>query len=239
MYAGFIWYVNSSLMRWKRCVNSSSSMHSEKTHLHTYCRRANKMGGVGFFFSVTRLKVTSQEVESYRREQTVWETKLGELQARCTTLEDEKYEALAKVRESVQMAEDAALQKDQVTVLVSLSTTLSSAPFLKCFSQAKSSLQSVKLNDPRANVRIPSAQRNFACLQMCVWLYALPSGLVKRETEDRRTGEDKGGHQTADPGCCGPHQKRGGEFHMALTARCCGLFCRSWQWESMIQIPEW
>lgn len=125
------------------------------------------MGGVGFFFSVTRLKVTSQEVESYRREQTVWETKLGELQARCTTLEDEKYEALAKVRESVQMAEDAALQKDQVTVLVSLSDTLSSAPFLKCFS-LKSSLQSVKLYDPRPNIRIPSAQRNFACLQMCV-----------------------------------------------------------------------
>ncbi|KAG7222919.1 hypothetical protein INR49_015972, partial [Caranx melampygus] len=60
-----------------------------------------------------RLKVTSQEAESFRREQTVWETKLGELQARCTTLEDEKYEALAKVRESVQVAEEAALQKDQ------------------------------------------------------------------------------------------------------------------------------
>lgn len=40
---------------------------------------------------------------------------MGELQARCTTLEEEKYEALAKVRESVQMAEEAALQKDQVT----------------------------------------------------------------------------------------------------------------------------
>ncbi|XP_071360022.1 sodium channel and clathrin linker 1 isoform X2 [Trachinotus anak] len=60
-----------------------------------------------------RLKVTSQEAESFRREQTVWETRLGELQARCTTLEEEKYEALAKVRESVQVAEEAALQKDQ------------------------------------------------------------------------------------------------------------------------------
>uniref|UniRef100_A0A3B4T5C3 Sodium channel and clathrin linker 1 n=1 Tax=Seriola dumerili TaxID=41447 RepID=A0A3B4T5C3_SERDU len=60
-----------------------------------------------------RLKVTSQEADSFRREQTVWERKLGELQARCTTLEEEKYEALAKVRESVQVAEEAALQKDQ------------------------------------------------------------------------------------------------------------------------------
>lgn len=60
-----------------------------------------------------RLKATSQEAESFRREQTVWERKLGEFQARCTTVEEEKYEALAKVRESVQLAEEAALQKDQ------------------------------------------------------------------------------------------------------------------------------
>uniref|UniRef100_A0A3B4Z1G8 Sodium channel and clathrin linker 1 n=1 Tax=Stegastes partitus TaxID=144197 RepID=A0A3B4Z1G8_9TELE len=39
--------------------------------------------------------------------------KVGELQACCTTLEEEKYEALSKVRESVQVAEEAALQKDQ------------------------------------------------------------------------------------------------------------------------------
>ncbi|KAM7393702.1 hypothetical protein PAMP_020555 [Pampus punctatissimus] len=60
-----------------------------------------------------RLKAASQEAEAVRREQTVWERKVGELQARCTTLEEEKYEALAKVRESVQVAEEAALQKDQ------------------------------------------------------------------------------------------------------------------------------
>nr|XP_019939974.1 PREDICTED: sodium channel and clathrin linker 1 [Paralichthys olivaceus] len=60
-----------------------------------------------------RLKASSQEAESFRREQTVRERKLGELQARCSTLEEEKYEALAKVRENVQVAEEAALQKDQ------------------------------------------------------------------------------------------------------------------------------
>ncbi|XP_029293170.1 LOW QUALITY PROTEIN: sodium channel and clathrin linker 1 [Cottoperca gobio] len=61
-----------------------------------------------------RLKAASQEAEAVRRDQTVWERKVGELQSRCTTLEEEKYEALAKVRESVQVAEEAALQKDQV-----------------------------------------------------------------------------------------------------------------------------
>ena len=68
-------------------------------------------------FCAARLKASSQEAESFRREQTVWERKLGELQARCSTLEEEKYEALAKVRESVQVAEEAILQKDQVTAV--------------------------------------------------------------------------------------------------------------------------
>uniref|UniRef100_A0A3P9BWF2 Sodium channel and clathrin linker 1 n=1 Tax=Maylandia zebra TaxID=106582 RepID=A0A3P9BWF2_9CICH len=61
----------------------------------------------------TRLKAASQEAEAVHREQTVWERKVGELQARCTTLEEEKYEALSKVRESVQVAEEATLHKDQ------------------------------------------------------------------------------------------------------------------------------
>lgn len=39
---------------------------------------------------------------------------MRELQSRCTTLEEEKFEALTKVRESGQVAEEAALQKDQV-----------------------------------------------------------------------------------------------------------------------------
>ncbi|KAF7660835.1 hypothetical protein LDENG_00274290 [Lucifuga dentata] len=61
----------------------------------------------------TRLKAASQEAEAVRREQTVWERKVGELQARCTSLEEQKYEDLAKIRENVQVAEEAALQKEQ------------------------------------------------------------------------------------------------------------------------------
>uniref|UniRef100_A0A669DB32 Sodium channel and clathrin linker 1 n=1 Tax=Oreochromis niloticus TaxID=8128 RepID=A0A669DB32_ORENI len=64
----------------------------------------------------TRLKAASQEAEAVRREQTVWERKVGELQARCTTLQEEKYEALSKVRESVQVAEEATLHKDQAVL---------------------------------------------------------------------------------------------------------------------------
>lgn len=72
---------------------------------------------VQFPVFLARLKAASQEAEAVRREQTVWERKVGELQACCATLEEEKYDSLAKVRESVQVAEEAALQKDQVLFL--------------------------------------------------------------------------------------------------------------------------
>lgn len=113
----------------------------------------------------------------------MWEKKVGELQARCGTLEEEKYEALAKVRESVQLAEEAALQKDQVLH--------SELPFLfdpvafVCFSSLfiSSFADSLRLSPP--------------------------AGLVKGETEGRGAGEDKGGHQTVYSRRSCSHQKRG------------------------------
>lgn len=138
--------------------------------------------GCQFFFYVSRLKAASQEAETVRREQAVWERKVGELQARCNTLEEEKYEALAKVRENVQVAEEAALQKDQV----SLSTFPShSVPLF---------------------ILLLSAFSFSFSLTLCL---SFSSGLVKGETESRRAGEDKRGHQTVDSGCCSSHQKRG------------------------------
>ncbi|XP_051939239.1 sodium channel and clathrin linker 1-like [Hippocampus zosterae] len=61
----------------------------------------------------SRLKTTSQAADDVRGEQTMWEQMSGNLKARCTTLEQEKYDALDKVRESVQMAEEAVLQKNE------------------------------------------------------------------------------------------------------------------------------
>ncbi|XP_064818562.1 sodium channel and clathrin linker 1-like isoform X2 [Oncorhynchus masou masou] len=61
-----------------------------------------------------RLKAASQEAEGVRREQVVWERQVGELQVRCASLEEERYEAFSKVRDSIQLAEEASLQKDQV-----------------------------------------------------------------------------------------------------------------------------
>nr|XP_057922366.1 sodium channel and clathrin linker 1 isoform X2 [Doryrhamphus excisus] len=60
-----------------------------------------------------KLKTTSQEAVDVRGEQTVLEKTAGALKVRCTTLEQEKYEAFDKVRESVQVAEEAVLQKNE------------------------------------------------------------------------------------------------------------------------------
>ncbi|KAL2097428.1 hypothetical protein ACEWY4_006635 [Coilia grayii] len=61
----------------------------------------------------SRLKVATQEAEQLRRERVTWERQVGELQGRCSTLEEEKYEAYTKVRDSIQLAEEASLQKEQ------------------------------------------------------------------------------------------------------------------------------
>ncbi|XP_019744921.1 sodium channel and clathrin linker 1-like [Hippocampus comes] len=61
----------------------------------------------------TRIKLASQETEAALKEQSMWENTAGNLKARCATLEQEKYEGLDKVRECVQMAEEATLQKDE------------------------------------------------------------------------------------------------------------------------------
>ncbi|XP_058241048.1 sodium channel and clathrin linker 1 isoform X2 [Hemibagrus wyckioides] len=60
-----------------------------------------------------RLKVASQEAESVRKKEVVWEKQVGELQSRCAALEDDKFEAFQRLRDSLQLAEEATLQRDQ------------------------------------------------------------------------------------------------------------------------------
>ncbi|ROI15959.1 Sodium channel and clathrin linker 1 [Anabarilius grahami] len=60
-----------------------------------------------------RLKAATQDSESVRRKQTEWERQVGELQGRCSSLEEEKFEALSRLRNSIQLAEEASLQREQ------------------------------------------------------------------------------------------------------------------------------
>uniref|UniRef100_A0A8C2EMW0 Sodium channel and clathrin linker 1 n=1 Tax=Cyprinus carpio TaxID=7962 RepID=A0A8C2EMW0_CYPCA len=60
-----------------------------------------------------RLKAAMQDSESVRRKQTEWERQVGELQGRCASLEEEKFEALSRLRNFIQLAEEASLQREQ------------------------------------------------------------------------------------------------------------------------------
>ncbi|XP_067900078.1 sodium channel and clathrin linker 1 isoform X4 [Heterodontus francisci] len=61
-----------------------------------------------------RLRVAAQDAEQLRKERISFEIQIGELQEKCAKVEEEKYEAVAKVRDSMQLLEEANLQKDQV-----------------------------------------------------------------------------------------------------------------------------
>ncbi|NXY45308.1 SCLT1 protein, partial [Ceuthmochares aereus] len=60
-----------------------------------------------------RLRVTVQDAEQLRTERTALEKQIRELQTKCASLEKEKYDAVAKVQDCVQLLEEANLQKSQ------------------------------------------------------------------------------------------------------------------------------
>ncbi|XP_064306533.1 sodium channel and clathrin linker 1 isoform X1 [Phalacrocorax carbo] len=61
----------------------------------------------------TRLRVTVQDAEQLRTERTTLEKQIGELQTKYANLEREKYDAVAKVQDCIQLLEEANLQKSQ------------------------------------------------------------------------------------------------------------------------------
>ncbi|NXM79029.1 SCLT1 protein, partial [Serilophus lunatus] len=61
----------------------------------------------------TRLLVTVQDAEKLRTERAALEEHIGELQAKAANLEREKYDAVAKVQDCIQLLEEANLEKSQ------------------------------------------------------------------------------------------------------------------------------
>lgn len=60
------------------------------------------------------MRAAAQVAEQLQKEKIGFELQIGELQEKYAQAEDEKYEAVAKVRDSTQLLEEANLQKDQV-----------------------------------------------------------------------------------------------------------------------------
>lgn len=63
-----------------------------------------------------------QEATQLRAQKTHLEKQTRELQAKCNELENEKYEAIVRARNSMQLLEEANLQKNQVRKLVNMFT---------------------------------------------------------------------------------------------------------------------
>ncbi|XP_010305913.2 sodium channel and clathrin linker 1 isoform X1 [Balearica regulorum gibbericeps] len=61
----------------------------------------------------TRLRVTVQDAEQLRTERTALEQQIRELQTKYANVEREKYDAVAKVQDCIQLLEEANLQKSQ------------------------------------------------------------------------------------------------------------------------------
>ncbi|NWU61263.1 SCLT1 protein, partial [Pterocles burchelli] len=61
----------------------------------------------------TRLRVTVQDAEQLTTERTALEKQIRELHTKCANLEREKYDAVAKVQDCIQLLEEANLQKSQ------------------------------------------------------------------------------------------------------------------------------
>uniref|UniRef100_A0A8C6X2H1 Sodium channel and clathrin linker 1 n=1 Tax=Naja naja TaxID=35670 RepID=A0A8C6X2H1_NAJNA len=64
----------------------------------------------------TRLCIATKDSKQLRSERTNLEEKIQELQAKCVNIEEEKYDAVAKVRDSMQLIEEANLQKNQAVL---------------------------------------------------------------------------------------------------------------------------
>ena len=64
--------------------------------------------------------MTIQEATQLRAEKIHLEKQTRDLQAKCYELENKKYEAIVRARNSMQLLEEANLQKNQVRKLVTM-----------------------------------------------------------------------------------------------------------------------
>lgn len=62
--------------------------------------------------------MATKDSKQLRSERTNLEKKIQELQTKYVNIEEEKYDAVAKVRDSMQLIEEANLQKSQVINLL-------------------------------------------------------------------------------------------------------------------------
>ncbi|XP_026059996.1 sodium channel and clathrin linker 1 isoform X4 [Carassius auratus] len=112
-----------------------------------------------------RLKAATQDSESVRRKQTDWERQVGELQGRCASLEEEKFEALSRLRNSIQLAEEASLQREQDAAMLTRKEVLT-ANVLELSKEDNRIRHEVESVRKQCNVQIHRMAEELSALQL-------------------------------------------------------------------------
>ncbi|KAG9480140.1 hypothetical protein GDO78_011909 [Eleutherodactylus coqui] len=140
----------------------------------------------------TRLKAAVQDVEQLKGEKTRLEKHLGELQTKYSELELEKYEAVSRVRDSLQILEEANLQKDQALLREKQKEeeiqTMKQA-IAKIIQEAAARTRKEVENAKKLhNVKISQLTSNISVLQReC----AEKQSLIERALRDKRAAEEE------------------------------------------------
>lgn len=140
----------------------------------------------------TRLSVTLQEATQLRADKTHLEKQTRELQAKYNELENEKYEAIVRARNSMQLLEEANLQKNQA-VLEEKQKEEEIEKMRKTLSQfmqdaATRTKKEVANTRKQYNVQISRLTEELSALQMeC----AEKQGQIERVIKEKKAVEDE------------------------------------------------
>ncbi|XP_056419466.1 sodium channel and clathrin linker 1 isoform X3 [Hyla sarda] len=140
----------------------------------------------------TRLKAAMQDVEQLKGEKTRLEKHLGELQAKNSELKVEKYEAVSRVRDSLQIIEEANLQKDQALLREKQREeeiqTMKQAVAKIIQEAAARTRKEVESAKKLSNVKISQLTDDISVLQReC----AEKQSLIERALRDKRAAEEE------------------------------------------------
>ncbi|XP_073428180.1 sodium channel and clathrin linker 1 isoform X1 [Dendrobates tinctorius] len=140
----------------------------------------------------TRLKAAVQDVEQLKGEKTRLEKHLAELQTKTSELEEEKYEAVSRVRDSLQIVEEANLQKDQALLREKQKEeeiqTMQQAISKIIHEAAARTRKEVDSAKKLCNVKISQLTSDISVLQReC----AEKQSLIERAIRDKRAAEEE------------------------------------------------
>uniref|UniRef100_A0A2K6G0Y6 Sodium channel and clathrin linker 1 n=1 Tax=Propithecus coquereli TaxID=379532 RepID=A0A2K6G0Y6_PROCO len=134
----------------------------------------------------TRLCVVIQEANQLRAEKNNLEKQTRDLQAKCNELENEKYEAIIRARNSMQLLEEANLQKNQVRNLVNMFRN--EMPNIPPYNLTVRESIAITSTKKQYNIQISRLSEELSALQMeC----AEKQGQIERTIKEKKAVEEE------------------------------------------------